>query len=212
MDPTHANWLHHTCEYMPVMAALTLWWRVEPAQVHVHRHTRVLRVGWDVLRVCVCVYMCFTATHQLSPHCHTCMCAGMFDNRRRADTRMHGAVTHPGTDAAGCAACADVACSGGFPMSDALPMPGTFVSPNTITLKEGYTWEVRQSGLAGVCAYALRAEDRHNPQRHKPKQHASSSRVQRPSSLADNRGVCCTESAAMCTSVNLACIKLPAQH
>ena len=27
-------------------------------------------------------------------------------------------------------------------MSDALPMPGKMVPPTTITLKEGYTWEV----------------------------------------------------------------------
>lgn len=29
-------------------------------------------------------------------------------------------------------------------MSDALPMPGKMVGPNNITLKEGYTWEVRR--------------------------------------------------------------------
>lgn len=28
-------------------------------------------------------------------------------------------------------------------MSDALPMPGNMVSPNNITLQDGYTWEVR---------------------------------------------------------------------
>lgn len=28
-------------------------------------------------------------------------------------------------------------------MSDALAMPGNVVSPNNITLQDGYTWEVR---------------------------------------------------------------------
>jgi hypothetical protein len=28
-------------------------------------------------------------------------------------------------------------------MKDALPMPGNMVSPNNITLQDGYTWEVR---------------------------------------------------------------------
>jgi len=31
-------------------------------------------------------------------------------------------------------------------MSDALAMPGDMVSPNNITLKDGYMWEVRDSG------------------------------------------------------------------
>jgi hypothetical protein len=33
-------------------------------------------------------------------------------------------------------------------MSDALPMPGKAVSPNTITLKDGYTWEVGRTWMS----------------------------------------------------------------
>jgi hypothetical protein len=48
---------------------------------------------------------------------------------------------------------------GGFPMKDALPMPGKAVSPNNITLKDGYTWEVR--GCRNVLSQAHMLATRH---------------------------------------------------
>jgi hypothetical protein len=36
-------------------------------------------------------------------------------------------------------------------MKDALPMPGKAVSPNNITLKDGYTWEVCNTRALRLC-------------------------------------------------------------
>jgi hypothetical protein len=124
MDPTHANFLHHTCksavgptvtmlQHAGTQEELTWAWCCWTAP-WISLCVLSKRLGHGA---CMCVGPAVTLVH-MHKHLVTCWCCG-------------------------CCMVVVVAAPGGFPMSEALPMPGNMVSPNTITLKEGYTWEVR---------------------------------------------------------------------
>jgi hypothetical protein len=120
MDPTHANFLHHTCESAAGPSVILQ----QQSWAEVYLSLVLLRSCYD---------QSLPADQVLGLRVHACLawCGHPYLHATSRDLLGLWQLM-----------VAAAAASGGFPMSEALPMPGNMVSPNTITLKEGYTWEV----------------------------------------------------------------------